>query len=119
MPLRCFDPTSHRNIHAFDLSREAWQALAGENRRARHLRMPCCSAQVTLKRSRRGTQFFAHKAAASCVTAPETEAHLRLKRMAIEVARANGWEAETEVAEGEWRADVLARKGAVKVAIEI
>src|SRR5262245_59213530 len=89
MPLRCFDPSSNSNIHAFDLSSEAWQVLERENRRARHLRMPCCSAEVTLRRSPRGTQFFAHKAVGECVTAPETEAHLRLKQMAVEVARAN------------------------------
>jgi Competence protein CoiA-like family len=119
VPLRCFDPRVNSSIHAFDLSPEAWQALEDENRRERHLRMPCCLAQVTLRKSRRGTQFFAHKAIGECVTTPETEAHLRLKRMAVEVARANGWEAETEVTEGEWRADVLARKGTAKVAVEI
>lgn len=119
VPLRCIDPRVNSSIHAFDLSPEAWQALEDENRRARHLRMPCCLAQVTLRKSRLGTQFFAHKALGECATAPETEAHLRLKQMAVEVARANGWEAETEVDGGEWRADVLACKGNAKVAVEI
>jgi hypothetical protein len=119
LPLRCFDPGANRYIHAFDLSPEDWRALEHENRRARHLRLPCCSAQVTLRRSPRGTQFFAHKALGECATAPETEAHLRLKQMAVEIARANGWEAETEVAEATWRADVLAHKGSAKVAVEI
>jgi hypothetical protein len=86
--------------------------------------MPCCSAEVTLKRSRLGTQFFAHKAVGACTTAPETEAHLRLKRMVVEVARANGWTANTEVPgtspSGEpWKADVLAQNGKTKVAIEV
>lgn len=109
---------------AFDLSPEQWCALQRENRSARHLRMPCCQAQVTLKRSRRGTPFFAHKSVGECVTAPETEAHLRLKRIAVDAARMYGWDAETEVAgrtaKGEqWRADVLAQKARSQVAIEI
>src|ERR671918_714762 len=95
MPLRCLDPTG-RSIQSFDLADEQWRALQVENRRARHLRMPCCSAQVTLKRSHLGTPFFAHKSVGTCTTAAETEAHLRLKRMAVEAARANGWAAHTE-----------------------
>jgi hypothetical protein len=118
MPLRCLDPTG-RSIRSFDLADEQWRALEVENRRARHLRMPCCSAQVTLKRSRLGTPFFAHKAVGACTTAPETEAHLQLKRMAVEAARASGWTADTEVIgtspSGEqWKADVLAEKGDAK-----
>jgi competence protein CoiA len=124
MPLRCVDPRENVPIHAFDLSAEDWARLVNLNRQHRHLRLPCCSAEVTLRRSRKGTQFFAHKSIGSCATAPETEAHLRLKQIAVEVARANGWEAATEVAgqcpNGErWTADVLATRGDVRVAIEI
>jgi len=123
MPLRCLDPAG-RSIHSFDLQDEDWRALELENRKARRLRMPCCPSPVTLKRLRLGTPFFAHKAVGACATAPETEEHLRLERMAVVAARANGWEAETEVAgvtpSGEpWRADVLARKSAHRVAFEI
>jgi Competence protein CoiA-like family len=123
MPLRCLDPTG-RSIQSFDLADKQWRALEIENRRARHLRMPCCSAQVTLKRSRLGTPFFAHKAVGMCTTAAETEAHLRLKRMAVEVARANGWTARTEKtgtspSGAQWKADVFAQKGKSQVAVEI
>jgi hypothetical protein len=124
MPLRCLDPTKDTEIHAFDLPTEEWRALEHKNRSTRHLRMPCCGAQVTLKISRRGTQFFAHKIGGACETAPETEIHLRLKQMAAETARRHGWVAATEVvgttAAGEqWKADVLAQKGSRKVAVEI
>ena len=124
MPLRCFDPLGNCHLHAFDVSADDWQILAARNRRDRHLRMPCCAALVTLRRSRRGTQFFAHKSIATCTTAPETEAHLRLKHLAVEAARARGWTAETEVSgttpSGEsWKADVLACKGNGRVAVEI
>ena len=123
MPLRCLDSTG-RSIHSFDLPHDRWQALELENRKARHLRMPCCSSQVILKRSRLGTPFFAHKALGTCTTAAETEEHLRLKRFAVVAARANGWTAETEVTgttpSGEqWKADVLAQKGVHKVVVEV
>ncbi|MEP9373853.1 competence protein CoiA family protein [Mesorhizobium sp. KR1-2] len=113
-----------QSIHAFDLSPDDWAALVVQNRSERHLRMPCCSARVALKTSRKGTRFFAHMADGGCQTAPETEAHLRLKQMAVEAARAHGWEAGTEVPglapDGEtWMADVLARKGRAGVAVEI
>src|SRR3546814_728026 len=111
MPLRCLDEAG-QGIYAFDLSEDAWQALVRQNRLSRHLRMPCCASQVTLKRSARGTRFFAHKAVGPCATAPETEQHLRLKRMAVVAARAHGWSAETEVpgltpTGNQWKADVL------------
>ncbi len=123
MPLRCVDDTGDRLL-AFDLTPADWTLLAERNRRQRHLRMPCCGAEVSLRRSKLGTQFFAHKKVGSCVTAPETEGHLRLKQLAVEVARSRGWDAETEVtgrgANGEpWRADVLARRGDARIAIEI
>jgi competence protein CoiA len=123
MPLRCID--EHQNgVHAFDLSEEAWHSLAERNKRERHLRMPCCAAEVALKRSKLGTRFFAHKAVGKCVTAPETEHHLRLKQLAVEAARSQGWDAKTEVSgltpsDELWRADVLAVKGNAKVAVEI
>lgn len=124
MPLRCRNPLTGRDVHAFDCDAQEWRALAEENRCAHHLRFPCCMAEVVLKTSRRGRQFFAHKAKGNCTTAPETEAHLRLKEMAVTAARANAWDAATEVRgsspDGErWIADVLARKGAHKVAVEI
>ena len=124
MPLRCVDPLAGRGIYASDFNSDEWGALARANREARHLVLPCCSSRVTLKRSSRGTQFFAHATGTNCATALETEVHRQLKRMAIEAARANDWQAETEVSgvtpQGEqWKADVLARKGAHKIAIEV
>lgn len=123
MPLRCVDEHGE-NIHAFDLASANWEDLAEQNRKERHLRLPCCSAKVTLRRSLRGTQFFAHKAVGACVTAAEKEEHLRLKQIAVEAARAQGWEAATEIAgvspNGErWQADVMARKNSLRVAVEI
>jgi hypothetical protein len=123
MPLRCLDATG-QSIHSFDLSEDKWQALKLENRKTRHLRMPCCSSEVILRRSHLGTPYFAHKFRGSCRTSPETTEHLFLKSIVVAAARANGWTAQTEVtgtsSNGEqWRADILAETGAEKVAIEI
>ena len=117
------DPTG-RGIQAFDLADEQWRALELKNRKTRHLRMPCCGSQVILKKSHLGTQFFAHKTVGRCATAPETEAHLQLKKTVVDAARANGWEAATEVPGAsplgeQWTADVLAKKKTHKVAVEI
>lgn len=123
MPLSCLDEGARR-IQAFDLGDEDWARLQSQNRRDRHLRMSCCDAGVVVKRSKRGTKFFAHRKIDACLTADESEEHRQLKLLAVEAARACGWQAETEVSgstpSGEnWRADVLATRGNAKVAIEV
>ncbi|QIG54502.1 hypothetical protein G6N82_10380 [Altererythrobacter sp. BO-6] len=123
MPLSCLDEKNNR-IHAFDLTAEQWDKLKIGNRKLKNLRMPCCESLVVLKKSRRGTRFFAHSKVGRCLTADEGEEHRVLKSLAVDVARECGWSAETEVSgstpDGEhWRADVLATKGSAMVAIEV
>jgi hypothetical protein len=123
MPLRCLGPDG-QSIQAFDVTVAEWSALRRENGRLRQLRMPCCDAPVVMKTSTRGLKFFAHKSRGPCRTAPETETHLALKTLAAQAARRAGWKCSTEASgsspTGEtWTADVLACKGAAKVAIEI
>src|SRR5262249_17956100 len=48
-----------KSVYSLDFSDDEWQALVRENRKARHLRTPCCNSPLMLKRSRRGTPFFA------------------------------------------------------------
>lgn len=123
MPLRCLN-NHGKSLSAFDLTPIEWDQLRADNRKERHLIMPCCNTGVVLKTSKLGTRFFAHKRVGSCTVTGETEHHLRLKTIAVEVARSFGWNAETEVSGKtpggeEWTADVLATKGEAKVAIEI
>lgn len=123
MPLRCIGPDG-QSIQSFDLPEAKWLALRLENRRSRQLRMPCCHASVIMKTSARGLKFFAHKSRGQCQSAPETEVHLALKRLAAQAARRAGWRCSTEASGsspsgGTWTADVLAYKGEAKVAIEI
>ena len=110
MPLSCQSPEGWE--FAFRHSDETWSALRNRNSLARHLRMPCCSSTVVLKRSKLGTRFFAHTRCGPCTSGPETPEHLLLKDLTARAATSAGWEARTEVDEKspdgcEWTADVL------------
>ena len=126
MPLRCETPDGV-TIQATDCDEAQWEALRVRNRERRDLIMPCCNADTVLKKSPRGTRFFAHKPSkdkARCHWKPETEVHRYLKTVALNAARNAGWTAHTEEPgtrpDGEeWTADVLARKGRHIVAVAI
>lgn len=124
MPFRAIrlDGTS---VLAIDCNDQQWTELKRSIRHAPNgWRLPCCDSQVVAKTSSAGLKFFAHKARGSCESAPETKHHVRLKHLAVLAARDHGWSAETEVPgkapNGDsWVADVLARRGSSRVAIEI
>jgi Competence protein CoiA-like family len=104
---------------------EAWLKLRELNRQERHLRMPCCHADVVLKRSKLGTRFFAHARAGKCSTAPESMEHLLAKEQIALSARRAGWLVAIERSGATptgvtWKADVLASKGgANSIAFEV
>ena len=60
MPLRCETPDGV-TIQTTDCDDAQWEALRKRNRERRDLIMPCCNADTVLKKSPRGTRFFAHK----------------------------------------------------------
>ena len=105
MPLRCLNSHDGTSLLAFDLTPTEWDRLRDDNRKERHLSMPCCSAEVVLKTSKLGTRFFAHKRVGSCTVTGETEHHLKLKTIAVGSKSPDG---------EEWIADVLATKGEAK-----
>jgi hypothetical protein len=106
---------------AFNYDAVSWRRLAEENRRNKHLSMPCCGRSVVLKTSHLKTRFFAHTRRLDSKCAVETEQHLLAKDVIARAAVATGWNAETEasVAEVNRIADVLAIRGKVKIAFEI
>ena len=63
---------------------------------AKHLRMPCCEAGVTLKTSKLGTEHFARARRGPCSTAPKSAEHLLSKRFIVDGVRRAGWLAEPE-----------------------
>lgn len=123
MPLKCLSDS--REIYAFDIGTDAaWELLKTSNATSKFLKMPCCNANVVLRRSKLGTRHFAHARRGDCQTAPESAEHLLAKTIVVEGIKATSWVALPEQAgetpSGEaWRADVLAVKGKAKVAFEI
>lgn len=85
------------------------------------LRMRCCQAQAVAKRSPNGLRFFAHKAKSdNCCWEKESDEHELLKAVAARtVHERDGWTAGIEERGDGWRADVLAQRGNVKIAVEI
>lgn len=122
MPLKCF--RNSEPIFAFDMEAETlWEELRQENAAEKNLQVPCCDAGVILRTSKLGTRHFAHSRRGLCSTAPETAEHLLAKRTIIEGIRRAGWTPMPEqLGEspglGTWIADVMATKGAAKVAFE-
>jgi hypothetical protein len=124
MPLRAL--VDGRELQVWDLTGEQWQELKRRSRTAEAaLRMACCGAPAIAKTSRSGNPFFAHhpqaRPATACRWAAESALHAGCKLLAAAGARAAGWQVRTEVAaaDGSWRADVLCRRGACRVALEI
>ncbi|MBU9199916.1 hypothetical protein KTD31_00685 [Burkholderia multivorans] len=123
MPLKCLD-SENRPVYAFDFSAEEFAELRRAYRKSGHLRFGCCASKVGLRTSSTGVRHFYHLTpAGDCAYAAESEAHLKLKQAVMLAARAAGWEAESEAqdetGQGAWRADVLMRRGKVRIAIEI
>ena len=124
MPLRCVEKNGASIEATASMTEEEWRKLRRRSRSEGDLTMPCCTAAAIPKTSSRGTRFFAHKAGAQCSWKPEGEIHRAVKASAVEVARRLGWDAQSEAGGASpdgnrWTADVLCRKEAEAIAIEI
>lgn len=119
MPLRC--RVGEKSIYSFRLDHKEWDALAVTNGEKRHLRMACCNSEVILKRSRYGTQFFAHARRGVCSSGQESPEHLRAKEIIARAADHCGWQANVEHRhpEGRWVADVLVERSGRRIAFEV
>lgn len=73
-----------------------------------------------LRTSKLGMQHFAHKKGEAPEDwKPESPQHLKAKNEILLACRDSGWFASSEVARGEWIADVLAENGDSKIAFEV
>lgn len=99
------------------LDADAWAGV-----RARKVLLQC-GAKAVPKRSRSGTQFFAHWPGSHCDVAyePESADHLAAKETILRAAIAAGWDAAVEVPADNrsWVADVLVTNGTHRVALEV
>jgi hypothetical protein len=119
VPLRAL--VDHREVIAPLLSEAEWDALR-EQVATEHLRvvLPCCGADGFMRRNQQGTQHFAHKPGAErCELAGETLQHLQAKALIVQASQRAGYAASTEIAGEGWRADVLATRGNVRIALEV
>lgn len=97
---------------------EAQRASKGDGH---HLRMSCCGAPAYASHSPLDLRYFAHKPGYErCSTGGESDDHECLKAAAARAVQSCvGWAADVEVSGEGWRADVLAIRRSVKIAIEV
>ncbi|MDN3454523.1 competence protein CoiA family protein [Psychrobacter sp. APC 3350] len=115
----------NQTIYSFQYDLKDWIALKKEKNS--DFTMSCCGDLATLKTSRLGTQFFAHKIrpnSSSCSTDGESDEHMDIKRLVMQELSENGWSVEVEKRGAtpngeEWIADIYAEKGKAKIAIEV
>lgn len=121
MPLRAI--LDGFDIQAFNYHESDWDKLK-RSYKNRSLKVVCCDRSAIPKKSKLGTQYFAHAKRGDCSTAIETADHIKLKTIIAEAVAVQGWEVCTEypgaAPDGQkWVADVMCMKGNAKLAIEI
>ncbi|MEP7293107.1 MAG: competence protein CoiA family protein, partial [Chloroflexota bacterium] len=115
MPLRAL--VNGVEVIAPALSEAEWDALRDTSAR---VILPCCGSEGYLRRSAMGTAHFAHKKGAHCAVGQgETIHHLKAKSDILIACQQAGYTALPEVAGDDWRADVLAVQGSVRIAFEV
>ena len=103
-------------------SNEEWAEAIGASKGNEHrLRTLCCDQPAYASHSPLNLRYFAHKPGSDrCPSAAETDEHAFLKAKAAQTVNSiPEWSADVEVSGDGWRADVLAVRKSIKVAIEI
>jgi hypothetical protein len=122
MPLSC--KSGNDSICSIEYDADQWNELRALNAAENRLRLPCCGSRVTLKTSKLGTRFFAHRQRGECTSAAETAEHLFVKACIARAIAGTGWNVATE-ARGSapdgslWVADVMAERGKFRIAFEV
>lgn len=104
---------------SLDFDAEAWIDLRVRNRKARSLKMTCCGADVSLRQTKLGTQYFAHAKKGTCQVGIDPAEVLLAREIIARVARRAGWVVTFDASaapngEDGWTVDVLARRAGGK-----
>ncbi|MFG1352691.1 hypothetical protein [Xanthobacter autotrophicus] len=120
MPLKA--KLDDREVISVLCSEEDWaHAQRASKGSGGRLRMSCCDAPAYASHSRLDLRYFAHKSGYDrCPSSGESDEHESLKAAAARAVQSlGGWQADVEVSGNGWRADVLAVRGSIKIAIEV
>lgn len=123
MSFKC--TSGDQELLSIDFDAEGWEDLRARNRKDRALKMTCCGADVTLRQTKLGTQYFVHAKKGSCPVGTDPAEVMLAREMIAKAVRRAGWSISVETAgtsngaEG-WTVDVLAsREGRKPVAFKV
>lgn len=123
MSFRC--TSGEQELLSIDFDADAWEELRARSRKDRALKMTCCGADVTLRQTKLGTQYFAHARKGTCQAGTDPAEVLLAREMIAKAVRRAGWSVSVEAAgtgsgEDGWTVDVLAsREGGKPVAFKV
>jgi Competence protein CoiA-like family len=118
MPLRAL--LHQHEILAPSLPSGEWEALRERLQGDRgSLTLPCCRGRAFQRTSPRGLQHFYHAPESTCEDRGETLDHLTAKLAIVRGCEAAGYRATPEYTGHDWRADVLAARGPIRIAFEM
>ena len=124
MPMGFLSIIENKEIYSFILNDEQWDRLKNKHKTL-NIHMPCCKTPAIPKKSKLGTQYFAHHPSSTCsVHTGESREHQFCKYLILKYLHENGWtvtpEYRGQTPSGEtWIADIYAEKDKAKIAIEI
>ena len=123
MSFRC--TSGDQELLSIDFDTAGWENLRARNRKDRALKMTCCGADVALRQTKLGTQYFAHAKKGSCTACTDTAEVMLAKEVIAKAVRRAGWNISVETpgkpdGEGGWTLDVKAdRESGKPVAFKV
>jgi competence protein CoiA len=96
MTLKC--TSGDQELLSIDFDAEGWEDLRARNRKERALEMTCCCADVTLRQTKLGTQYFAHAKKGNRPAGTDPAEIMLAREMITKAVRRAGWSISVETA---------------------